>query len=112
MPNIMRKNVAAGTENALNGLKGSTIGPNGAFLTLYGSTPTAGATMTFSGEGGDRLVSDLAAVNIEIAADVVDTGRDLIFAEEPIGPGDLFLSVDTQIGNFNLLIEEGAPAAG
>ncbi len=112
MPNIMRKNIAAGTDNALNGLKFSKIGVNGAFLTLYATTPTAGGTMTFSGEGGDRLLSDLAAVNIEIAADVVDTQRDLIFAEEPMGPGDLFLSIDGQIGNFNLLIEEGAPAAG
>jgi len=107
MPSIARKNVAAATANALNGLKFSKIGPKGALLTLYASTPTAGGTMTFSGEGGDRLVTDLAEVNIEGSADVVSTDVDLIFADEPMGPGDLFLSVDAQIGNFILFIEEG-----
>lgn len=107
MPSIARKNVAAGTANALNGLKFSKIGPKGALLTLYASTPTAAGTMTFSGEGGDRLVTDLAELNIEGSADVVSTNDDLIFADEPMGPGDMFLSVDTQIGNFVLFIEEG-----
>jgi len=107
MPSISRKNVAAGTANALNGLKFSKIGPNGAMLTLYASTPTAAGTVTFSGEGGDRLLTDLAETNIESAADRVDTSIDLIFADEPMGPGDLFLSVDAQIGNFILFIEEG-----
>lgn len=107
MPSICRDNVASGTANAVNGLKFSKIGPAGAVLTLYASTPTAGGTMTFSGEGGDRLITDLAAVNIEASADRVDTSTDLVFADEPMGPGDLFLSVDGQIGNFRLFIEEG-----
>jgi len=103
----MRKNVAAGTANALNGLKFSKIGPKGAFVTVYGSTPTAGGTMTFSAEGGDREIFNLAEINIEAAADVVDTDRDLLLIDEPVGPGDLFLGVDTQIGNFLVLIEAG-----
>jgi len=107
MPSIIRKNVAAGTANAINGLKFAILGPKGALITLYASTPTAGCTMTFSGEGGNRLVTDLAQVNIEGSADVVSTDVDLIFADEPMGEGDLFLSVDTQIGNFALFIEEG-----
>jgi len=107
MPSIARKNVAAATANALNGLKFSKIGPKGALLTLYASTPTAGGAVTFSGEGGDRLVCDAAELNIEGSADVVSTSDDLIFADEPMGPGDLFLSVEAQIGNFVLFIEEG-----
>jgi len=107
MPSISRKNIAAGVANAINGLKFSKIGPKGALLTLYASTPTAGGTITFSGEGGDRLVTDLAELNIEGSADVVSTDVDLIFADEPMGPGDMFLSVDAQIGNFILFIEEG-----
>jgi len=111
MPSIQRKNVAAGTANALNGLKFSKIGPNGAFITIYGSTPTAGGTMTFSAEGGDREIFNLCEVNIEGSADVVGTNTDLLLLDEPVGPGDLFLGVATQIGNFNVLIEEG-PSPG
>jgi len=107
MPSIQRKNVAAGTPNAVTGLKFSKIGRNGAFVTVYGSTPTAGCTMTFSAEGGDREIFNLAEVNIEGSADVVSTQDDLLIAEEPVGPGDLFLQINTQIGNFNILIEEG-----
>jgi len=106
-PQIARKNVAAGTENALNGLKFSKIGSNGAFLTVYASTPTAAGSITFSAEGGDRALIDLGETNIEIAADVVDSGRDLMLLDEPVGPGDLFLAVNAQIGNFLVLIEEG-----
>lgn len=109
MPSIQRKNVAAGTDNALLGLKFSKIGVNGAFITVYGSTPTAGGTMTFSAEGGDREIFNLSAVNIEAAADRVDTSTDLLLLEEPVGPGDLFLQISTQIGNFNVMIDE-APA--
>ena len=106
-PSIQRKNVAAGTANALANLKFSKIGPRGAFVTVAGSTPTAGGTMTFSAVGGDKEIFHLAEVNIEIAADVVDMSRDVLLDAEPVGPGDLFLSIDTQIGNFNVLIEEG-----
>lgn len=107
MPSIQRKNVAAATANALNGLKHSKIGEGGALLTVYASTPTAGGTMTMSAEGGNLNLFDLAAVNIEGSADVVSTNDDLVLIDEPVGPGDLFLGVDTQIGNFNILIEEG-----
>jgi len=107
MPAIRRNNIAAGTANALLGLKFTKIGLKGAFITLYASTPVAGAQVTFSAMGGDKEIVNLAEVNVEIVADGVDSGRDLLLADEPVGPGDLFLQVDTQICNFLLLIEEG-----
>jgi len=107
MPSIRRNNVAAGTANALQGLKFEEIGPNGATLTLFASTPTAGAQVSFSVEGGDREVVSLAEPNVEIVADAVDTERDMILINEDVGPGKLFLQVDTQIANYLLLIEEG-----
>lgn len=107
MPSIRRNNIAAGTANALLGLKFSKVGMKGAFVTLYGSTPTAGGQLTFSAQGGDKEIMNLAEPNVEIVADAVDSGRDLLLADEPVGPGDLFLQVDTQICNFALFIEEG-----
>jgi len=107
MPAINRNNIAAGVANALLGLKFSKIGAKGAFITLYGSTAVAGGQITMSAQGGDKEIMNLAEPNVEIVADGVDTGRDLLLADEPVGPGDLFLQVDAQICNFRLMIEEG-----
>lgn len=103
MPSIMRKNVAAGTPNALDGLFAQEIPEPGALVTVYGSTPTAGGLMSYA-IGSERFVVD-AAVNIEIAADVVSTDRDLIMDREAVPPGKQFLAVDAQIGNFLVVIE-------
>jgi len=108
MPGIHRNNVAAGTANALAGLKFEEIGPNGASVSLYASTPTAGAQISFSAEGGERELVSLANPNIELSADVVQAdGVDMILADEAVGPGKMFLQIDTQIANFRLFIEEG-----
>jgi len=106
MPSIRRNNVPAGTANALQGLKFEEIGPEGATISLYGSTPTAGAQLSLSVEGGDREVMSLAEPNVEIVADAVDSQRDLLLADEDVGPGKMFLQVDTQIANYLLFIEE------
>jgi len=103
MPSIMLKNVAAGTANALDGLFAQEIREPGALVTLYGSTPTAGGLMSYA-IGSERFLVD-AAVNIEIAADAVDTNRDKILDREAVPPGKQFLSVDAQIGNLLVVIE-------
>ena len=106
MPSIRRNNVAAGTANALQGLKFEEIGPEGATVSLYASTAVVGGQISFSVEGGDREVLSLAEPNVEIVADAVDVGRDLLLADEDVGPGKMFLQIDSQVVNYLLFIEE------
>lgn len=105
MPTIMRQNVAAGTANALDGLRFQDIPPGGALLTLAASTAVAGGTITLAAEGGDRTIVEAAEVNVEEAADRVNSESDLVLMEEPVGPGKLFLSTAAQVTNFGLYIE-------
>ena len=104
MPSISRKNVAAGTANALNGLRHQTIRDPGALVSLYVTTPTAGATVTY---GVDSVVfGNILEQNIENSADVVAVERDQLLFREPVPPGEQFLSVDAQIANFLVVIEQ------
>lgn len=105
MPSIMDQNVAAGTANALDGLRFQDIPEGGALLTLYASAAVTGGTITLAAEGGDRTLVETAEVNIEASADVVDVDRDLVLKEEPVGGGKLFLTTAAQITNFLLTIE-------
>lgn len=106
MPSIMRKNVAAGTANDLDGLRFQEIPAGGALVTIYASTAAAGGNIDFSVGGGDQDVIRAAAVNIESSADVVDTDRDLVLEREPVPSGKMFLGVNDQIVNYLVLIEE------
>jgi len=103
MPSIALKNVAAATANALNGLQFEDIPAGGALVTIYASTPTAGANIDYKVGTEDFL--DGAEVNIEIAADVVDTDRDLVLNREPVPSGKQFLAVNGQIANLLVVIE-------
>jgi len=104
MSAISLKNVAAGTANALDGLQFQDIPGPGALVTIYASTPTAGATISY--KVGTENFLTLAQTNIEIAADVVDTNRDMLLDKEPVPGGKQFLQVDTQIANLLVIIEE------
>lgn len=106
MPTIMLKNVAAGTANALDGLSFQDIPPGGAIVTIYATTAAAGGLISYKVGREDYL--DSAAVNIEAAADVIDTDRDLVLFREPVAPGKQFLSVAAQICNLLVVIEEAA----
>jgi len=106
MSSIRRSNIAAGVNNALDGLKHNKVGPGGAALTLYGSTAVATGTITFDAEGGNKNITDLAAANTEQNADEVNQEVDLIFFEEEVGEGEMFLAVAGQVCNFLLLIDE------
>lgn len=103
MPAISRKNVAAGTANALDGLKFQEIQSGGALVTLYATTPTAGGSVDFS-VGSEDFLKD-AEVNIESSADVVDVDRDKILDREPVPAGKMFLACNAQIINFLLVLE-------
>ena len=47
-----------------------------------------------------------AQANIEVSADVVDTGQDKILDREPVPGGKQFLAIDAQIGNVLVIIEQ------
>lgn len=103
MPSIMLQNVAAGTSNALDGLKFQTLeGP--ALISVYASTAVAGGNLDFAVGSEDFL--DSAEVNIEASADVVDTDRDQVLFREPVPAGKMFLAVNAQICNVLVVIEE------
>lgn len=106
MPMIGRVNIAAGVANALTGLKNNTVGPDGAFVSLFASGPTAVGNVDFTAEGGNLLIADAAAVNVEQNADEVAIPLDMICLNEPVGPGELFLAVNAQIANFKLFITD------
>jgi len=103
MPTIARKNVAAGTANAVDGLPFQEIREPGALVTLYASTAAAGGTVSYA-IGSERFAEDVE-LNIESSADVVDNDRDKVLDREAVPPGKQFLSVGAQIGNFLLIIE-------
>lgn len=103
MPSIGRKNVAAGTSNAVEGLKFEQIPADGALLTLYASTAVAGGQLDVAVDQED-FAKDLE-LNVESAADVVDTDRDMVMDQEPIPGGKLFISVKDQICNFLAVLE-------
>lgn len=109
MPSIRLSNVAAGTANALDGLQFQDIPGSGALISIYASTPTAGGLISYS-VGTERFLVD-ASVNIEIAADVVDTNRDMVLDREPVPAGKQFLAVAAQIANIEVVIEDLPDAA-
>lgn len=103
MPTIARKNIAAGTANALDGLQFQEILEPGALVTIYASTPTAGGSVDYS-IGSERFMSGVE-LNIEGSADVVSTDADKIMDREAVPAGKQFLAINAQIGNFLIIIE-------
>lgn len=104
MPSIKKVNQATST-NAVNGLKFQEIPAPGALLSLYASAVTAGDTIGLSVGSEDVLVD--AEPNLESSADVVDTDRDQILFQEPVGPGKIFMPITAAVAvNFTLVIEQ------
>ena len=104
MPSIRLSNVAAGTANALDGLQFQDIPEPGALVSIYASTAVAAGLISYS-VGTERFLVS-ASVNVEIAADAVDTNRDMVLDREPVPAGKQFLAVDAQIGNLLVVIED------
>lgn len=104
MPSIRLSNVAAGTANALDGLQFQDIPEPGALISIYASTAVAAGLISYS-VGTERFLVD-ASVNVEIAADAVDTNRDMVLDREPVPAGKQFLAVDAQVGNLLVVIED------
>jgi hypothetical protein len=104
MPSIMVKNVAAGTTNALDGLQFQDIPAPGALVSIYATTAVAGGNIDYN-VGTERYLVG-AACNIEASADVVDVDRDQILFREPVPAGRQYLTVNAQICNALVVIEE------
>jgi len=103
MPSIRISN--AGVQaNALDGLQFQDIPEPGALVTIYASTAVALGTISYS-VGTERFLV-LASVNIEQSADEVDTNLDMILDREPVPAGKQFLSVEGQVANFLVVIED------
>lgn len=103
MPSIRISN--AGVQaNALDGLQFQDIPTPGALVTIYASTAIALGTISYS-VGTERFLV-LASINIEGSADVVSTRDDLILDREPVPGGKQFLSVEGQVANFLVVIED------
>ncbi len=104
MPSIMQANVGAGTANAVDGLQFQDIPEPGALITIYASTAVALGTISYS-VGTERFLV-LAAINIETSADRVSTDTDMVLDREPVPAGKQFLSVEGQVANFLIVIEQ------
>jgi len=103
MPSIKIAN--AGVQaNALDGLQFQDIPAGGALVTIYASTAVVLGTISYS-VGTERFLV-LAALNTEIVADAVDTQRDMVLDREPVPAGKQFLSVEGQVANFLIVIED------
>jgi len=103
MPSIMVKN--AGVQaNAVDGLKFQDIPEGGALITIYASTAAALGTIGYT-VGTEEFLS-LAAINIESGTDIVDIQRDMVLDREPVPAGKQFLSVEGQVANFLIVIED------
>ena len=108
MPSIRLSN--AGVQaNALDGLQFQDIPEGGALVTIYASTAAALGTISYS-VGTERFLV-LASVNIEQSADEVNVNVDMILDREPVPAGKQFLSVEGQIANILIVIEDLPQAA-
>ena len=103
MPSILLRNIAAGVANALDGLPFQEIREPGALVTIYASTAVALGTIDYA-IGSERFL-EAAAINIEVATDIVDTNRDKVLDREAVPPGKQFLAVNGQVANLNVVIE-------
>ena len=104
MPSIRLSNVAAGTANALDGLQFQDIPEPGALVSIYASTAVALGTISYS-VGTERFLV-AASINIEQSADEVDVNIDGVLDREPVPSGKQFLSVDGQVANLLVVIED------
>jgi len=103
MPSTSVKN-QADAANAMAGLNFEDIPPGGALLSLYAAGVTVLDQIDCTAAGEQLLVN--GHVNIEISADVLDTGRDQLLFQEPVKEGKVFLPVAvTTALNWLLVLE-------
>lgn len=104
MPSTRADNIAAGTANWMDGLQFQDIPEPGALVTIYASTAVALGLISYS-VGTERFLVDMP-VNLELAADKIDTGSDMVLDREPVPAGKQFCSVAAQACNVLVVIED------
>ena len=90
----------------MNGLK-FKVHNRPTLVTLAASAAAVGGALDYS-IGSDKILTEAAQSNLEIANQVVDAQRDIILMREPAPPGEHFLNI-TALGtdtSFLLIIEE------
>ncbi len=91
MPSL-RFRVAATTPDSMSNRKFNIIPLAGAILNVWAASVTT--TDTWGLSVGDRdIIVDGSLLNIEAAADVVDTDRDQVIFNEQVDGGQIFLPV-------------------
>jgi hypothetical protein len=91
MPTLTGR-VAATTDNALATDPFNTIPEGGAIANMWISGVTGTDTFGFR-VGNEVFITDGAAINIEISADVVDDSRDQVLFNEELPPGLMSLPI-------------------
>ena len=89
MPSIKRTLTAA-DPNALSNLRFSNP-KRPAAISLWASSVTAGEDLTFGVD--EMVIGEALEINLEIANQVVDTGRDQLLFREPVPPGQYILDI-------------------
>jgi len=87
---IIRDRVTSTTTDALSNKKFNVIGGRGAFLNAWFSGATAGDAVGLSVGNNDVLVY-AAPINVEASTYILDTDRDQVLFNEPVGPGQMYL---------------------
>jgi len=100
MPTIKRI-ITAATANALSTLRFSNPKAPSA-VSLWASSPTAGEDLSFGVD--DLLICEAAEVNLEVANQTVDSGRDQILFREPAPPGQYVLDVPAVAADLSFMI--------
>ncbi len=103
-PAIRLSNIAAGVANALDGLQFQDIPEPGALVSISATTAVALGTISYA-VGTERFLV-LASINIEQNADEVRQREDLVLDREPVPAGKQFLSVEGQVANLLVVIED------
>lgn len=101
---VIKRVVAAATQDALSGLKFKTQSVP-ALVTLAASSATASEDLSFSVDSQE--FASQAEINLESANEVVDMQRDIILFQERVPAGEYFLAIPvvTATVQFSLIID-------
>lgn len=100
MPSLSFK--SATSTDALNGRTFNVIPQGGAIMNLW--IAGANATDVWGLSVGDKVIAVQGSrMNLEAAADSIDTDRDHVVIDEVVGPGQMFMPV-TATAEVNVLM--------
>lgn len=98
---VIRRTIAAASENAVQGLRFSNM-DRASLISVYASTPTEGEKISVG--VNDLNVLESGVVNVESASTVVDVQRDQVLFREPVGAGQLVVAVPAVAADFTFMV--------